>query len=366
MKRLFPSFLLIAALIFILPIATYAADKPTVTWPHSSVNATTARPDSLVDEGVLTQVSMLVNERLHTLDTAEKLPFTLQETATDFTEDVTENSSITLIPLVMDDHVFKSSYWIDGVTYHKAVVMTQIDIAFCYYSGSGNSLRILHVIPLTGYAVIGNNGEYTTPISKTALQQQFITNASQLIQQRLAFKNKNFLKDLDFKAVTPDTYQVTQVTISSPAAQQFYGPRLPLAEALVATAFTSEYAATHPDRTVLPAVVGAKWQEDAAKKTYQLSLGDTGKYLVMERANHEIALQVPKVGAFNIPIKNDSGVYKKKGYTAVVTNETDHTSGTAVVQKTVLAKTNPNQVKHDLAGILAELLTETAKNAAQH
>lgn len=347
-----------------LSIVASAKEKPEVVWPHSSVNATTSRPDSLIDATILQDVSTLINDRLHILDETGKLPFTLLETDDSFTENVTENSEIALIPLVMDDHIFKSAHLINGVTYHKAVVMTQIDVAFCYYPGSGNSLRVLHVIPLTGYTIMGSNGEYTAPINKAALQQQFLDNAAQLIQTNLQFKNKRFLKDLDFKKVIPDTYQVTNVTISSPAAQQFYGSSLPLAQALIASTFTSQYTATHPNRTVLPSIIGGKWQEDAAKKTYQLSLGDTGKYIVMEKASHELSLDVPKVGAFRIPIKNDGGIYKKTGYTAVVTNVTENKTGTATIQKMGLANSNPNQVKHDLSGILAELFSETAKNAA--
>lgn len=342
-----------------------AKEKPEVVWPHSSVNAVSNQEATLVDVSVLQAVSNVVNDKLHDLEKENKLPFTLKESDTGLTEDIAQNASVALIPLVMDDHCYKSSYVIKGHSFYKAVVMTQIDVAFCYYPGSGNSLRIMHVIPLAGYSVIGSNGEFTSPISKAELQNQFVQNATQLIQENLSFKNKRFLKDIDLKMVTPDTYQVTDVTVSSKAAQRFYGPRLPLVKSLIASAFTSEYAASHDDVTVLPSIVSGKWQEDAAKKTYQLSLGDTGKYIVMERANNEIALDLQKIAAFNIPIKHDAGVYKQKGYAAAVLNKTDNVLGTAEVQRTVLPETNPNQVKYDVTGILAEILTDAAKDAAK-
>ncbi len=136
------------------------------------------------------------------------------------------------------------------------------------------------------------------------------------------------------------------------------------AQALIASAFTSQYAAAHDDITMLPSVVGGKWQEDAAKKTYQLSLGDSGKYLVMEKANHEIALDLSRVAAFDIPIKRETGVYKKKGYAADIQNKTERKKGTAIVQRLMLGDSNSNEVRYDLNGILAEVLTLAAKNAA--
>ena len=354
-----------AGLWITLTVAAFAEEKPEVVWPHSSVNAVSNREATLADATVLQAVSSAVNDKLHALETAGKLPFSLKESDDGFTEDITENAAVALIPLIMDDHCYKSEYIINGQPYYKAVVMTQIDVAFCYYPGSGNSLRVLHTIPLIGYSVIGTNGEFTAPISKAVLQEQFVNNASQLIQDNLEFKNKRFLDDIELKMVTPDTYQVTDVTISSAAAQRFYGPRIPVVKALIASAFTRQYAASHDDVTVLPSIVSGTWQEDAAKKTYQLSLGDTGKYIVMERANNEIVLDLQKIAAFDIPIEHDAGVYKKKGYTASVVNKTDNKTGTATIQETVLPAANPNQVRHDIAGILAEILTDAAKDAAK-
>ncbi len=345
-------------------ILTEAKEPPQVLWPHSTVNAATSGADSLVDSTVLQSVSENLDRQLHVLEKQGKVPFTIKETEDSFTEDVTENGLVTILPIIQNDECFLSHYTIHGRTFYKAVVMTQIDVNFCYYPGSGNSLRILHTIPLTGYAVIGTNGEYTSPISKQELQKQFIANVKQLIQQDLQFKNKRFLKDLDFRMVTPDTYQVTRVDVSSEAARQFYGEHMEEAQALIASAFTSQYAAVHDDITMLPSVVGGKWQEDAAKKTYQLSLGDSGKYLVMEKANHEITLDLSRVAAFDIPIKRETGVYKKKGYVADIYNKTERKKGTAVVQRLMLGESNRNEVRYDLNGILAEVLTLAAKNAA--
>lgn len=358
----------ILAVVVVIGIAgsTLAASKepPQVLWPHSTVNAAASGADSLVDDTVLQAVSESLDRQLHVLEEQGKVPFTIKETDDSFTEDVTENGLVTMLPIIQNDECFLSHYTIHGKSFYKAVVMTQIDVNFCYYPGSGNSLRILHTIPLTGYAVIGTNGEYTSPISKQELREQFIANAKQLIRQDLQFKNKRFLKDLDFRMVTPDTYQVTRVDVSSEAARQFYGEHLAEAQALIASAFTSQYAAAHDNITMLPSVIGGKWQEDAAKKTYQLSLGDTGKYLVMERANHEITLDLSRVAAFDIPIKRETGVYKKKGYAADIQNKTERKTGTAVVQRLMLGDSNSNEVRYDLNGILAEVLTLAAKNAA--
>ena len=341
------------------------AEKPVVVWAHGSVNAVADDSDSIVDAQVLQSITEEVNKRLHALDAEKKLPFALKETDSSYEENLSDNAMVALVPLVMDDQRFETRYVIEGNAFYKSVLMTQIDIAFCYYLGSGNSLRVLHVIPLTGYALMGEKGEYTAPISKEQYQQQFIENARQLIQNELYFNNKRFLKDLDYKMVTPDTYQVTDVTISSPSAQRFYQSRLPIAQRIIASAYTRQYAASHEDITILPSVFSGKWKEDAAKQTYQLSLGDTGKYLVMEKASHGIHLDLTKVAAFEIPIKNDAHVYKNIGFTADVKDTTNGNTGTYVKQIKVLDKDNRKRDYHDLDGIFAQILTEAAKAAAE-
>lgn len=149
-------------------------------------------------------------------------------------------------------------------------------------------------------------------MTQERLKAEFLADAKLLIDD-LKFKNKKFMQDMDYKKSTTDTYQVTDVAISSAAAQKFYGTELTLVKSLLGAVFTSKFAALNPDKTVLPAMVGNDWEADAAKQTYQLSLGDTGKYITVERGSNEIKLDLIKLAVFDVPLKKRRRAISEKG-----------------------------------------------------
>lgn len=124
----------ILAVVVVIGIAgsTLAASKepPQVLWPHSTVNAAASGADSLVDDTVLQAVSESLDRQLHVLEEQGKVPFTIKETDDSFTEDVTENGLVTMLPIIQNDECFLSHYTIHGKSFYKAVVMTQIDVNF--------------------------------------------------------------------------------------------------------------------------------------------------------------------------------------------------------------------------------------------
>lgn len=334
-----------------------------ISWGNKAFCAMQARQEMLVDDEVLRQTAAIIDNRLQILQQREELPFTLKNSDDSFGEDKTADGNIAIIPLIMDDHCFKSEHTIEGTVYYKAVVMCQIDLAFCYHPGAGERLRLLQVVPLTGYSVLGDNGEYTSPLTQDRLKEEFLTDVKLLVDD-LKFPKKKFMQELDYKKVTLDTYQVTEVEVSSFATQKFYGAELPLVKSLIGAAFTSKFAALNPEKTVLPAVVGNDWEADAAKQTYQLSLGDTGRYITMERGSNEIKLDLIKLAAFDVPLKKDVGLYRKKGYAAELLNLANGTRSNQFVERTV-PKNDPNSVKYDLKGVFAELFTNVARDLAQ-
>lgn len=364
MNRLLCLIILSLSLCIFVDTKAFAQDKPKVIWGHTAINGMKNRSDMLVDEEVLSVVAETVDIKLKELSANGELPFIIKDTDNSFTEDIGVDGEITLIPLVMDDHCFMSEYKILDKSFYKAVLMSQIDIILCYYPGTGDRLRILNVVPLVGYSEIGENGECTEPITKETLKQEFIKNVKVLINQEMKFANKKIFKDLDLKTVTPDTYQVTSVTVSSEAAQKFYGEEINIVKALIGSSYTSALADSNPELTILPSVEGGNWEENAAKQTYVLSLGDTGKYLALEKGANEINLDLTKIASFNIPLKRDVGIYKKIGFAAELNNVTNGKFYRGLTERTYLAN-NSNIVKYDLRGIMAQLLTDTAKNLAQ-
>lgn len=335
-----------------------------ISWGNQAFCVMQKRQDMLVDAEVLRQMAAVIDTRLHILQQQGDLPFILKNSDDSFGEDKTADGNIALIPLVMDDHYYKSEHMIDGKVYYKAVVMCRIDLAFCYHPGAGERLRLLQVIPLAGYSILGDNGEYTRPLTQESLRQEFIADVKLLVND-LKFKNKKFIKGMDYKKVTLDTYQVTDVEISSLAAQKFYGTELPLVKSLLGAAFTSKFAALNQEKTVLPALAGNNWEEDAAKHTYQLSLGDAGKYITMERGSNEIKLDLTKLAAFDVPLKRDVGLYSKKGYVAELHNLSNGTKSNQLVERIELSQNNPNAVEYELRGVFAELFTKVAQDLAQ-
>lgn len=364
MNRLLNIIILLLGLCIFFDTKAFAQDKTNVIWGHTAINGMKNRPDILVDNEILSVVAETVDKKLKELSINEELPFIIKDSDNSFTEDISVDGGITLIPLVMDDHYFLSEYKILDKTFYKAVLMSQIDIIFCYYPGAGDRLRILNVVPLAGYSEIGENGECTEPITKEKLKQEFIQNIKVLINQEMRFTNNKIFKNMDLKTVTPDTYQVTSVKVSSESANKFYGDNINIVKALIGSSYTSALAASHPELTILPSVEGGNWEESAAKQTYVLSLGDTGKYLTLEKGSNEIILDLTKISSFNIPLKRDVGVYKKIGFAAELDNVNTGKFYRGLTERTYLAK-NINSVKYDIQGIMAQLLTDTAKNLAK-
>lgn len=357
----------ILAVLWLLCAKTAIAEEPPeIVWAHASVSATGEHPDRLSDMEAAAVLTEAVDEKLHALSAAGELPFLLKENDDfAFEEDYSEEASVTLIPLIMDDHAFKSEYVIEDKTFYKALIMTQIDMAFCYYPGSGEELRVLGVVPIAGYSSMGDSGEYAAPIPIEDMKAQFRQNIRALVRAKLDFPDRKYLKKMDVKLLTPDTYQVTDVEVTSEAARNFYGDRLPLAKALIASAFTSRYAAEHPKKVVLPSLLSGAWKEDAAKHTYQLSLGDTGKAIVMEEAGNSLVLDLSRVASFDIPLERDGGVYDRTGYVADLSIVGTEQKETAMVRRTELDDHNENVARHDGVSIMAELLTAVAQKLAE-
>lgn len=363
LRKLLTSILAVSLCSFGAAEAAARTAAAEISWGNKAFCAMQARQEMLVDDEVLKQTAAIIDERLQVLQQQGELPFTLKISDDSFGEDKTADGNIAIIPLIMDDHCFKSEHTIEGTVYYKAVVMCRIDLAFCYHPGAGERLRLLQVVPLTGYSVLGDRGEYTSPLTQERLKAEFLADAKLLVDD-LKFKNKKFMQDMDYKKSTTDTYQVTDVAISSAAAQKFYGTELTLVKSLLGAAFTSKFAALNPDKTVLPAMVGNDWEADAAKQTYQLSLGDTGKYITVERGSNEIKLDLIKLAVFDVPLKKDVGLYQKKGYAAELRNLSDGTKSVQFVERLLLPN-DPDAVKYDRKGIFAELFIKVAEDLAQ-
>lgn len=344
--------------------------KPDIVWPHVAYDAIRERSDKVVDNGVCLEVAKLVDARLRELQEAGTLPFTVvdkEDSANPFDFKQDSEPQVTLIPLIVDDHAYESVITINGDKYDKKLSRCSIDIAFCYYPGSGESLRVLKVIPLDGYSVLGANGEYRQ-IGKDVEQKEFVTNAGKLINGYLTFSPKDkFFKLIKEKKYNAFTYQVTDVIIASEAAKKFYKTEdnLNLVRSLIGSTYTSAYAAEHPDLAILPSLTNGTWAENAAKGTASMSLGNAGKYLVMEPADKQIKLELSMLASFDVPDKEKSGFYVFKGFAAEIKNLTDGTTARDQVTEHMFLSTTQNNISYYLKGIFAKLFSQTASSLAE-
>ena len=345
-------------------------DKPNIVWPHIAVDTIKDRPDKLVDKDICLAVSKMVDDKLQELKNEESLDFNLvdkENAANPF--DFSQNSEpqVTLIPLIVNDNTEDSFVTYEGQKHYTSIALCQIDIAFCYYPGSGENLRVLKVIPLSGFSQPGSDGEHTSKISLAEKKQEFISNAGHLINEFLDFgKDKKFFDMLKKKNYTDYTYQVTAVDVTSEAVKKFYGNDLHWAQALIGSIYTSAFAAKHPEYAVLPAATNDGWAATAAAGTTTLNLGNSGKYLVLQPADKQIKLELSMVGKFDVPQKHDTGIYKFIGFAAELKNNTDGIQVKDHVEKRFIAK-NSYQVSNAYytRGILIELFRKTAVNLAE-
>ena len=360
-------------LTFVVNMAEAKESLHEISWPHAVYSGIKQRDEKLLeanDKNVLNEFSMAITARLKALQQKNELPFQLKETDNSFEEDKSADGSVTIVPLLLDDHAYVSKYSINNQEFSTAVLMCQMDILFCYYPGSGSSLRCLYNIPLIGHKNLGpfEGGV----ISKDILKREYIDGVKQLIGQELNFKNKNILKDLELHKVTPDTYQVTDVTLTSPSANKFYGeiyPKiknedgLPLVKALIASSYTSSFAAKHPELTVLPSRAVGNWEENAAKGTFQLSLGDSGKYITSEEANNKISLDLFKLAGFDVPLKYKTvNVYTVKGIVAGLKDTGNGKESLFTITKQFPVTSDvSNQARYPYVSLFAEVISGAAK-----
>ena len=84
----------------------------------------------------------------------------------------------------------------------------------------------------------------------------------------------------------------------------------------------------------------------------------------MERANNEIVLDLQKIAALIFLLNTTPVCIRKKAIRHLLSiRRTIRLDGNYSGNGPSAA--NPNQVRHDIAGILAEILTDAAKDAAK-
>ena len=320
-----------AAIIFLMPCggisyasraAVKAEPKQVVGWdPNLFVSGCDGgREDALASPAVNQEIVGLLGDRLHALRDAGKLPFELRESDNSYAFSREGDNPVGLIALVVDDSVIDSQYVLNGTTYYKAIVLCGIDLMFCSAEDAKGGMRVLQTIPLRGHAVIGGdlNNLVTVPITLEQQQTAFAAIAARIIRDQLDFaKLGQSLQEVEVKKVLNETYQVTQVNISSNKAKQMFEGRLEEIEALLGGNFTSAYQKT-TGKIVYPSLAGGSWRENAADNLWTMDINSPSgnKVLSMPAARYPIELELTGLAEGEIHTQKASTVKREWGYKA--------------------------------------------------
>ena len=357
-------------LVWILaPGAVSAAEKPLVGW-SSDVLAMDDHNPLLDAPGVRARIARAVTAKLAALDMDGRLPFRLQEASTDYGNHVMSGDDpIGLIPLSTLDTTFDSEYHVNGKTYYRSIVFSGLSLAICSADPESRSWRILACIPLNGYDIIGGDTRSlrSSPITLQEKADKFAEISARMINQYLDFsKDRSVFKDAQVRALMPETYQVTDVAITSPMAQRVFAGRETEIKEIIGAFFTSSYQ-RKTRRIVYPPKGGGQWKQDVTSSlyTFQANVPSGEVRLSMEQPRHPIRLELSGLAKQEMDTGKGSAVVRDVFYKAWLKKSpvegreksemADHT-----VRREI--KTGNAWVEYDQADVFTELIIDTAEN----
>jgi hypothetical protein len=311
-------------------------------------------------------ISDAISDKLNSLQRQGKLPFQLKQTNLEMNAQFNSDTPINLVPIIVVDRAFDSAYRIKNTMYYKSVICSGIDLVFCCPDEEFGSWRILGTLPLRYYGVLGKD-LLTEPISEDAKIQEFIRITKEGINGIKDFsEEKLILNDLENRTVTPETYQVTDVKISSPKAQSIFGTNQESVKALIAGVFTSSYQQSK-QCVIYPSRLDGGWKEDVARNLYSLQMDSPSGsvQMIMTKPKHEIQIDLTGVGKGEIKLKKESDVQQNIGYKVwlkkvpVEGNEQPVITKSAIKQ---LSKISTAAIMFDDADVFTELLIGAAKD----
>lgn len=266
------------------------------------------------------RIAEALSQKLHQLAREGNLPFELQESMSDYSlHQISSEDPIGLIPMANLDTSFDTSYVASGKTYYRSLVFCGLSIAICAADPLNNSWKILATIPLNGYDFIGDDVNYprTRPISQAEKADCFARIAISLIKNELDFsqyKDRKLFRDLDLKSLGGEkfqTYQVTDVKLSSKKAQEVFKGREDEIKNIVAAFYTSNYQ-RRTRNIVYPPVTGAgsRWKQNVAQNlyTYQMQTPSGTINFSFESPDNKIQLDIYGINSQEIETKQISEV----------------------------------------------------------
>ena len=326
-----------------------AKNLPEVVWSHEICTMTIAddyayadkrRGYQLLNSGTPEEqrlnrekISRAIDAKLRAQE--KNLPFKIKTTfdAGDLDErnfelnDQTVGANIiALVPIVVIDYAIETAYVIGGRTYHKYLIVSAIDIAFCSEDADG-ALTILSNIPLHFYETIplSNSLDAMTERERSDLARTYANFTADMIAKHLDFtKARKALRGLETKQFG-ETYRVESVDYSSQKAREILGMNrdgqpVKLMQRIAGNIFTGDFAA-RTGHVVYPMILDddtSSWTTDAAQNFYVAKMMTThsGEKIIRmpAKVDHKIYLDVTGAGSREIETKYRSNINGFKMY----------------------------------------------------
>lgn len=364
MKNLCNKALLLALLSLLFTLPAAAAQLPVVNWSPNVFSIDDGKGGHLLTNAGRQEIANAVSRQLHALQQSGKLPFKLKEVSTETNIQDDMEEPLGLIPIVVADMSLDSQYSIDGKTYHKATVISGLDLAFCRMNEKMGSWKILGTIPLRYYGVLGADPAHPIldDISPEAKSQEYIRITSQGIGQGVDFqRQKAVLRHLNKKTLDNEpAWQVVDVKFGSAKAKEVFAGRGQILKNIVAGFFTSSYQ-KKTQRIVYPALTLDGWKKDVVRNLYSLQLNSPAgnRSLMMDAAAHPITLNISGLGKGELPLKNASDIQRQIGYKAWLEKSPVEGREQREIVKSVVkqqSKIDQQAIQYNDADVFLELL----------
>lgn len=283
--------------------------------------------DNLLDKSPAARqkIKDAISARLKALAAAGKLPFVVKQGASSNLNNIQESFSdevpLALLPIVAVDESFDTHISVGGMNAWRHVIASGINMAICSAgTADDEGMKVLAVVPLNGYTVIGDPSENGGKIMPQPLNDQAKSNIYASLTVDM-IKNMDFntvakaLKNWQKDKISPVTTQVADVKISSKKAQEiFHGHGIELRN-LIANTYSAEYQKTSGKLVMPPRTAGA-FYENAQKGLYAFEMhSPSGKVRVsMGKPDNEVYLDIS--GVAQAEVTGKSGIRKDILYKA--------------------------------------------------
>lgn len=262
--------LIVTLMIMCVPQLGLSREKPEISWAQEVFSVSDG---GLLDDTSRWRISYEITKRLDELEKKGKLPFKLKTVSEEWNGSTYGLAPIGIIPIVVADTSFDSSYKIDGVTLYKSIILSGLDITIASADEENGGWRVLYTLPLRTYMAVGADGSRTEPVSAEEKSRIYAKITAEAVD-KIMFPGK-VMENIEVRSVLPDTWQVTDVKISSKAAKKLFEDDMESAKDIMGGFYTSSFQ-TKNDAIVYTARSSGHWQKDAERNLYALQLAGPG------------------------------------------------------------------------------------------